>query len=98
DLEAGYPQTNGDSARAPTTLPNLGGDGISFTTALTFPLHWVPPIIYLLHTDAKFESIDTTLRVPRWILRRVRVPADGEVQAFLRQQDTPRFGQLQTAG
>jgi outer membrane protein assembly factor BamA len=98
DLEAGYTQVNGDYARASITLPNPVHNGMSFQAALTLPLHWVPPVIYLIDADAKFESIDLDWKTPRWVMRSIALPADNDTQLFIRQQDTPRFGQLRTLG
>jgi len=99
DLEVGYTQINGDYAKGTATVPNFLGRGISGSLALTFPLHWVPPLVFYLPADAKFESIDADIKIPRWMLRNwIRLPVDNDSQAFIRQQDTPRFGQLQTIG
>src|SRR5207249_731563 len=74
------------------------GNGMSIQTALTLPLHWVPPLLYLIDADAKFESAEIDWKTPRWLMRVVGVPADNDLQLLARQQDTPRFGQLRTLG
>jgi outer membrane protein assembly factor BamA len=99
DLETGYTQINGDYAKGTVTVPNPLHNGISASAALTFPLHWLPPLLFYLPADAKFESLDVDVKVPRWVVRNaIRLPLDSDTQFIARQQDTPRFGQLGTLG
>jgi outer membrane protein assembly factor BamA len=52
-----------------------------------------------LPADAKFESVDFDWKAPRWVARHwIGYSLDNDFQFFLRQQDTPRFGQLRTLG
>ncbi|HVV87204.1 MAG TPA: POTRA domain-containing protein [Kofleriaceae bacterium] len=83
DLEGGYSQLNGAFLRAHPVMPNLGGLGIKLDTQLTL--------------GTEYQSADTSLRLPRWLL-----PGwarfDTEVAAFIRNQVTERFGDLRSLG
>lgn len=88
DLEAGASYLNGRDANLFTkvrvALPNLWGKGITLDTAAT------------LGTQQIF--LDTSVRIPSFLVRWSPVAFDTELSAFLRQQDTDRFGSLLTQG
>lgn len=85
DFEGGYTQVNNFFLKLTPTVPNLWGTGL-----------WLQGAATLGYT---YQAIEGNLRVPRWQTRRLLPFApDLEVSAYLRQQNTPRFGNLVTKG
>ncbi len=85
ELELGYSLENGGFVRARPIVPNLGGVGIRFETALTM--------------GTQYQAVEGLARIPRWIARRyLGATFDTELVGYVRNQLTERFGELFTAG
>jgi len=102
DLELGYSSYNGLFLRAVPALRNLFGHGISVDVAVTGGLDLDE---YLSTGDVKWRQrgLEGTLRFPQWLSGLALGVPDSlefgtEITAFWRQQDTPRFGMLDTRG
>jgi outer membrane protein assembly factor BamA len=85
DFEAGYSSIKSVYGKVGVTAPNWQGVGVSGSLSGTL--------------GRDFQSADFVGRIPRWLTRRaLRIGPDVEVAGFVRQQDTERFGTLQSAG
>jgi outer membrane protein insertion porin family len=88
DLEGGVSTVTGSLSRfirVGLGLPNLFGTGVSADAAVTWG-------------SAQF-FVDTSLRIPRFLVpRSLPISFDTTFLAFFHEQDTDRFGNLQTKG
>ena len=85
EIELGYTQVNSVFGKVIGTFPNIAGTGLWAQTGLTL--------------GARYQAIEGTGRVPRWLTRRlIHLSADTELQGYYRRQDTTRFGLLKTYG
>jgi outer membrane protein assembly factor BamA len=98
ETSIGYSSFNGVFVSILPSIKNLFGTGISLDTQATVGFD---------ETEAadgnltfKQISLDATLRIPQWISRRWHIPLQPliDINAFIRRQDTPRFGILKTTG
>ncbi len=85
DFEFGWSSEGSVFARAKPSLPNFLQVGARVDASLTF--------------GAEYQAVEATLRLPRWLSRRVLGPSfDTELGGYWRQQATERFGALVSAG
>ncbi|MBA2540211.1 MAG: BamA/TamA family outer membrane protein, partial [Deltaproteobacteria bacterium] len=98
DVGVGYSSFNGAFVNAVFTFKNLAGTGMSLDVAGTAGLDGPD----LLDQELTFKQLaaEGTLRIPRWLSRRANIPLEPQIElaGFHRQQDTERFGVLQTTG
>lgn len=89
DLEGGISTVTNELStfgKAGASVPNIFGTGLTANAAVTL--------------GTELTVYDATLRIPRFLLRRIfrRSMFDAEINAFWREQNTDRFGNLLTKG
>ena len=93
ELSTGYSSYSSFFGTVALSQRNLAGLGIYGEASVT--------------EGTKIFSVDGTLRIPRWLMRRAQralgigTPSDNlqtELTGFVRNQDTPNFGEVQTKG
>ncbi len=93
ELSTGYSSYSSFFGTVALSQRNIAGLGIYGEASVT--------------EGTKIFSVDGTLRIPRWLMRRAQralgigTPSDNlqtELTGFIRNQDTPNFGEVQTKG
>ncbi len=85
ELSGGYSSYNGLFGTLTWDQPNIWGHGASWLLSGTY--------------GDKLKSVDTTFRLPQYLIKQwLPIDFQGELNGFIRQQVTPRFGLLNTDG
>jgi outer membrane protein assembly factor BamA len=85
ELSGGYSSYNGWFGTLTWDQPNIWGRGASWQLSGTY--------------GDKLQSVDTTFRLPQYLIKQwLPIAFQAELNGFIREQVTPRFGLLNTDG